>query len=102
MSDPERPFDAWAELKFAIRELQQLAGTLGSVLGADDDSAQTATWDAQQLAALDLLQRTYADIGTLSAQYLRTWCRCSSPSVFAPPTAPGPGCDICRRLRRRG
>lgn len=64
-------FDAWAQLKFAIRELEQLAATLGSVLGADDETGQAATWDASSYAAVDLLERTYADIGTLSAAYLR-------------------------------
>lgn len=68
---PERPFDGWHELKFAISELQQLAATLGSRLGADDESADTATWDEAAYRALDLLERTYADIGTLSAAYLR-------------------------------
>ena len=43
---PGRPFDGFGELRFAIGELHNMAVTLGSTLGADDDATQAATWEA--------------------------------------------------------
>ena len=68
--DQGAAFDAWASLKFAITELQMLAAALGPALAADEDGA-AITWDEASWRAGDLLERTFADIGTLSAQYVR-------------------------------
>ena len=71
MSPDERPFDGLAELRFAIRELENLAARLGPTLEFDDASSETALWDERSFAALDLMERTLSDIGTLAAQYVR-------------------------------
>lgn len=70
---PGQPFDAWQELKFALRELHYLASSLTVALGTDSEAANAITWDARSWQAADLLERTLADIGGLSAQ----WLRCS-------------------------
>jgi hypothetical protein len=70
-SDPGGSFSGWQEIKFAVRELQNLAAKLSVALAADDDSGATITWDNASWQAADLLERCYADIGALSAQYLR-------------------------------
>lgn len=74
MSEPDRgpgrQVDGWAELRWAIAELQQLAARLTVHLDADDEH-QAITWDTASWRAADLLERTLADVGSLSAQYLR-------------------------------
>ncbi len=69
--DPGGRFDAWSELKFAIRELHSMAVALGTILGADDEQIVQATWSQESWQAVDLLERVYADIGELSGTYLR-------------------------------
>jgi len=76
---PGRPFDGFAELKFAIGELHSMAVKLGVTLGADDEATQAATWDAASWRALDLYERTLADIGALSAKYVRLVIRSREP-----------------------
>jgi hypothetical protein len=68
--DPGGRFDPWSELKFAIAELHALAARLTVHLDADDDH-QAIIWDEGSWRAADLLERALADVGTLSAQYLR-------------------------------
>jgi hypothetical protein len=70
-SDPGGSFSGWQEIKFAVRELEHLAAKLSVALQADDDSGEAITWDAAAWQAADLLERAYADIGTLSGTYLR-------------------------------
>ena len=74
MGDPERgpgrAISAWDELQFAIGELHALASRLTVWLDADDDH-QAITWSLEARRAADLLERTLANVGTLSAQYLR-------------------------------
>ena len=67
---PGREVDGWHELKWAIAELQHLAARLAVHLDADDEH-QAITWDQRAWHAGALLERTLADVGTLSAQYLR-------------------------------
>jgi hypothetical protein len=69
---PGRPFDAWLELRFAIAELHSLASQLTVNLDIGDEHA-AVTWNLEAWRAADLLERTLADVGTLSAQ----WLRCS-------------------------
>jgi hypothetical protein len=69
--EPPRSFDGWAELRFAISELHLMAAQLGSHLHADDETPQWVTADRQTWAAADLLERCYADLGTLAVQYVR-------------------------------
>jgi hypothetical protein len=76
---PGRPFDGFAELRWAITELHHLAVKLGITLGADDEAAQAATWDAGSWSALDLYERTLIDLGTLSARCVRNVIRNRQP-----------------------
>jgi hypothetical protein len=74
MSDPDQDpggrFDGWAELKWAIAELHVFASRLTVHLDVDDEN-QSIIWDESSWRAADLLERPLADVGTLSAQYLR-------------------------------
>ncbi len=67
---PGRPFDGWSELKWAISELHTFVSRLTVHLDADDEN-QSIIWDEGSWRAADLLERALADVGTLSAQYLR-------------------------------
>jgi len=68
---PGRVFDGFAELKFAIGELHHLAVRLGVILAVDDNVLTESTWDASAWRALDLYERTLADIGELSGKYVK-------------------------------
>jgi hypothetical protein len=59
--------------------LHNLAVRLSITLGADDEAVEAATWDAGSWRALDLLERTYADLGALSAKYVKLMIRSREP-----------------------
>jgi len=67
---PGREFTGWAELRWSIAELQQMASRLTVWLDADDEN-QAVIWDESSWRAADLLERALADVGELSSQYLR-------------------------------
>lgn len=68
---PQKAFDGWAELRWAIAELHLMAAKLGATLGSDDETELWIVADRGTFAAADLLERTLADVGTLAAHYLR-------------------------------
>ena len=74
MSDPDRgpgrEVTGWAELKWAIGELQALAARLTVHLDSDAEH-EAIVWDQRAWHAGALLERTLRDVGELSAQYLR-------------------------------
>jgi hypothetical protein len=52
-------------------ELQSLTVQLGVHLHTDEDNAAAILWDAATWRAADLYERALADLGTLSARYVR-------------------------------
>ena len=66
---PGAPFDALDALRFSIGELQHLAARLSMTLEIEQDDT-ALVWDMQTSSAVELLERTYRDIGDLA----RFWC----------------------------
>ena len=74
MSSPDQApggrLDPWSELKWSIAELHTFVSRLTGWLDSDNEN-QSIIWDESSYRAADLLERALADVGALSAQYLR-------------------------------
>jgi hypothetical protein len=68
---PGREFTGWAELRYAIGELQALSVQLGVQLHSGEEDPSALIWDEGTWRAADLLERTLADLGTLAGRYVR-------------------------------